>query len=118
LASKLLGVKQFAGNGTFHRGIHPPERKHFSVDAPIEVIPTPKEVILPLQQHIGAPCKPLVKPKQTVAYGDLIGDSAGFISAKLHSPIFGVVQKMAVTTLPNGRHVPAIRIKAQGRQFT
>ena len=113
-----LKLEQFEGNGTFARGIHPPDQKYFSVDAPIEVIPTPKEVILPLQQHIGAPCKPLVKPKQTVAYGDLIGDSAGFISAKLHSPISGVIQKMAVTTLPNGRHVPAIRIKADDTQFT
>lgn len=113
-----LKLEQFEGNGTFPRGIHPPERKHFSVDAPIEVIPTPKEVILPLQQHIGAPCKPMVKPKQAVAYGDLVGDSEGFISAKLHSPISGVIQKMAVTTLPNGRHVPALRIKAEGTQFT
>jgi electron transport complex protein RnfC len=109
----------FSGNGTFPKGIHPPERKHFSADVPIEVVPTPKEVLIPLQQHIGAPSKPLVKPKQTVEYGDLIADNEDApISAKIHSPIFGVVQKMAVTTLPNGRHVEAIRIKADGRQFT
>ncbi|MEZ4578224.1 MAG: hypothetical protein R2875_09485 [Desulfobacterales bacterium] len=84
----------------------------------IEVVPTPK-VAHPLQQHIGAPSKPLVKPKQTVEYGDLIADNEDApISAKIHSPIFGVVQKMAVTTLPNGRHVEAIRISADGRQFT
>ncbi len=110
--------EEFTGSGTFHRGIHPPERKDFSAEAPIEAIPTPAEVIIPLQQHIGAPCKPLVTPKQEVSYGDLIGDNEAFVSAKLHSPIFGVVQKMAVTTLPNGRHVQAIHIKATGRQFT
>lgn len=115
MAKKL---DQFTGSGTFRRGVHPPEQKHFSADAPIEAIPTPAEVIIPLQQHIGAPCKPVVKPKQEVAYGDLIGDNDAFISAKLHSPIAGIVQKMAVTTLPNGRHVEAIRIKAEGRQFT
>lgn len=109
----------FSGSGTFPKGIHPPERKHFSADVPIEVVPTPKEVVIPLQQHIGAPSKPLVKPKQTVEYGDLIADNKDApISAKIHSPIFGVVQKMAITTLPNGRHVQAIRIKAEGRQFT
>jgi len=113
-----LKIMNLSDNATFPKGIHPPERKHFSADAPIEVIPCPKEVIIPLQQHIGAPSKPVVKPKQKVEYGDLIGDNETFISAKLHSPIFGVVQKMAVTTLPNGRHVQAIRIKAEGRQFT
>ena len=109
---------QSEGKGTFRRGVHPPERKHFSADAPIEVMPAPAEVRIPLQQHIGAPCKPLVKPKQEVAYGDVIGDSDALISARLHSPIAGVVQKMAVTTLPNGRHMEAIHIKAAGRQFT
>ena len=113
-----LKLENYEGNNTFPKGVHPPERKHFSANAPIEVIPTPKEVIIPLQQHIGAPCKPLVKPKQEVSYGDLIGDNEAFISAKLHSPVFGVIQKMAVTTLPNGRHGPAIRIKANDKQFT
>lgn len=108
----------FEGKGTFPGGVHPPERKHFSAGAPIEVVPAPLEVRIPLQQHIGAPCKPLVKPKQEVAYGDPIGDSDALISARLHSPIAGVVQKMAVTTLPNGRHMEAIHIKAEGRQFT
>ena len=108
-----------SGNASFPKGIHPPERKHFSADAAIEVVPTPKEVLIPLQQHIGAPSKPLVKAKQEVSYGDLIADNEDApISAKIHSPIFGVVQKMAVTTLPNGRHMQAIRIKAAGRQFT
>ncbi|MDA3896893.1 MAG: electron transport complex subunit RsxC, partial [Desulfobacteraceae bacterium] len=55
-----MKLENFAGSGTFSKGVHPPERKQFSADAPIEVIPTPKEVIIPLQQHIGAPSKPLV----------------------------------------------------------
>ncbi|RJP89944.1 MAG: electron transport complex subunit RsxC [Desulfobacteraceae bacterium] len=110
--------QEFEGKGTFHRGVHPPERKHFSADAPIEALPAPSEVLIPLQQHIGAPCKSLVKPKQEVAYGDVIGDSDAMISARLHAPISGIVQKIAVTTLPNGRHMEAIHIKAAGIQFT
>ena len=118
MASELLELEQLAGNGTFRRGIHPPEQKHFSADAPIEVIPTPKEVLIPLQQHIGALCKPRVKPKQEVKYGDVIGDNEAHISARLHSPIAGIVQKLTVATLPNGRHMQAIRIKAAGDQFS
>lgn len=109
---------KLAGKGTFSGGVHPPDRKELSADAPIEVIPQPKEVIIPLQQHVGAPCKPTVSPKQEVGYGELIGESKAFISAKLHSPISGVVQQPVMTTLPNGRHMSAIRIKAVGRQFS
>lgn len=107
----------FGGSGTFPGGVHPAERKHFSADAKIEMMPPPKGVLIPLQQHIGAPCEPVVKPKQEVVYGELIGQSEAFVSAKLHAPIAGVIMKMAVTTLPNGRHMQAIRIKAKGDQL-
>ena len=110
-------LEDFAGTGTFPRGIHPPDRKFFSENASIEVMPSPEEVLIPLQQHIGAPCEPVVKAKQEIAFGELIGKSDAFVSAKLHSPIAGKVMKMAVTTLPNGRHMAAIRIKADGEQM-
>ncbi len=84
---------------------------------PIEVVPTPKKVILPLLQHVGGPCTPLVKPRQEVTFGEVIGRGEAFVSAALHAPVNGVVQKMAVTTLPNGRHMQAIAIKAQGDQL-
>lgn len=109
--------EQFSGSGTFSKGAHPPERKHFSAHTKIEVMSSPKEVLLPLQQHIGAPCEPVVKPKQEVAFGELIGQSPAFISAKLHAPIAGKIMKMSVTTLPNGRHMQAIRIKANDDQM-
>jgi len=114
LAYKL---DELVGSGTFPRGVHPPERKDFSAGMPIEVMPSPGEVLIPLQQHIGAPCESIVKPRQEVAYGELIGKSEAFVSAKLHAPIAGIVQKMAVTTLPNGRHLSAIHIKANGEQL-
>ena len=57
----------FPGRGTFARGVHPPQRKELAADAPIEILPPPPKVVLPLLQHIGGPCTPIVKPKQTVA---------------------------------------------------
>lgn len=112
-----LSLTGFKGSGTFANGVHPPERKNFSSDIPIEIMPTPGQVILPLSQHIGAPSAPAVEPKQQVAFGEMIAKSAGFVSVPHHSPIAGKVMKTVMTTLPNGRRVPAIPIKADGDQL-
>jgi Na+-translocating ferredoxin:NAD+ oxidoreductase subunit C len=110
-------VQEFGGSGTFKHGVHPPERKHFSEDLPIEVVPSPKQVLLPMLQHVGAPSVPVVKAKDMVAFGDMVCKSGGFVSAPLHAPIAGKILKSAVTTLPNGRHVQVIPIKADGEQL-
>ena len=113
----LLRLRDLPGKGSFPHGIHPPENKNLSRDAAIEVIPAPKRVVLPLLQNIGAPCKPIVKAKQKVAAGEIIGVGEAFVSANLHSPVDGMVEKIGVCTLPNGRHLPAISIKADGDQL-
>jgi len=110
-------VQEFGGSGTFKHGVHPPERKHLSEDLPIEVVPSPKQVLLPMLQHVGAPGVPVVKAKDMVAFGDMVCKSGGFVSAPLHAPIAGKILKSAVTTLPNGRHVQVIPIKADGEQL-
>ena len=112
-----LDIDGFAGSGTFAHGVHPPESKNFSADAAIEVIPQPQKVVLPLLQNVGAPCEPIVKPKQQVAFGEPVAKGAGFVSAALHAPIAGKVLKNVVTTLPNGRHLKAIAIKADKEQL-
>ncbi len=114
----LLGFKNFPGKGSFPHGIHPPDHKTLSAGSAIEVIPPPAKVVLPLLQNIGAPCEPVVKPKQEVAFGELIGIGKAFVSASLHAPISGKIQKIGVTTLPNGRHLPAIFIKADENQMS
>ncbi|MGD8267090.1 MAG: RnfABCDGE type electron transport complex subunit C, partial [Desulfobacterales bacterium] len=106
-----------AGRGTFAHGVHPPEHKHFSEDLPIEVVPSPAKVQLPLLQHVGAPSVPVVKAKDVVAMGDMISKGGGFVSAPLHAPIAGKVLKTAAATLPNARHVQVVPIKANGEQL-
>ena len=113
-----LFFKGSAGGGTFPRGVHPPECKTYSEDASIEVVPSPQKVILPLLQNVGAPSKPIVKPKTMVAFGEKVADGGAFVSAPLHAPIAGKVLKTGVTTLANGRHVSAIPIKADGEQLS
>ncbi len=105
------------GKGTFQHGVHPPEHKAFSENAAIEVVPTPAEVLLPMLQNVGAPSVPVVKARASVAFGDLLCKGGGFVSAALHAPIAGKVMKTSVTTLPNGRHVQALPIKAEGEQL-
>jgi Na+-translocating ferredoxin:NAD+ oxidoreductase subunit C len=110
----LFRLKDFPGRGSFPNGIHPPENKEYCAELPVEVMPTPEKIILPLLQNIGAPCEPLVKANQEVSSGELIGKGKGYISAALHSPVRGKVQKIGMITLPNGRHLQAVFIKPEG----
>ncbi len=104
------------GRGTFARGVHPPERKHLSDRAPIEVLPTPSEVRIALLQHLGAPCDAILKPRTEVALGDKVGEGKGFVSAPVHASISGTTGRSSVATLPNGRHVSVVPIKAAEEQ--
>lgn len=101
---------------TFPRGVHPPERKQAAEGRPIAVLPTPKQVGIALLQHIGAPCSATVKPKTEVALGDKIGDAEGFISAPVHASVAGTASRPGKATLPNGRHVTVVPIKAAEEQ--
>jgi electron transport complex protein RnfC len=84
---------------TFRGGVHAPDRKEATRDKPIEVLPPPSRVVIPLQQHTGAPCEALVKEGDTVALGQKIGDSKSFVSAPVHASIAGKVT--AVQPLPH-----------------
>jgi len=44
-------------------GVHPPEAKDLTEHSAVEVLPIPEEVEILLNQHFGAPCRPLVKKK-------------------------------------------------------
>lgn len=105
-AQTRLSVRPFAG------GVHPPENKHLAADQPIEVLPTPPIVNVPLHQHAGAACVSKVKFKQEVKWGEMIADAEAFVSAPVHSPVNGTAQVGGVTTLANGRHVKTQPIKA------
>lgn len=93
---------------SFAKGVHPNDAKALSAAAPIEVLPPPKELFIPLQQHIGAPAKVVVKPRQEVKKGDLLGEAGGFVSAHVHAPLPGKVAKPVMRTVANGRHVETI----------
>lgn len=80
----------------------------------VERIPIPSKVIIPMQQHIGAPCTPVVKVGDTVAVGQLIGDSDKYISAPIHASVSGTVIAVGDVKLPNGTMSKAVTIESDG----
>ena len=94
-------------------GIHPPERK-LSSKRPIEELPMPERVRIPLAQHIGAPAEALVKRGDTVKVGTLIAKAGGFISANIHSSVSGVVEKLEEVIDASGYPKMVITIKTDG----
>jgi len=78
-------------SGSFKGGVHPPEHKEPTEGKPIERMPLPSRVVIPLQQHTGAMCEPVVKVGDEVKEGQRIGDARGFVSSPVHASISGVV---------------------------
>ncbi|MEJ2063735.1 MAG: electron transport complex subunit RsxC [Reinekea sp.] len=70
-------------------GIHPAEHKAESNKTPIEAIPLPSTLWLPLSMHLGAPALPCVKVGDTVLKGELIAKAESGISANIHAPTSG-----------------------------
>ena len=107
----IAGVLSPAARG--RGGVKVPHNKN-TEDCKIIRMPAPDKVVLPMQQHIGAPCIPTVKVGDTVKVGQIVGDSDKFISAPIHSSISGTVTKIADTVLANGRQAPAVTIESDG----
>ena len=82
----------------FRGGIHPPGNKDLSAGAvPGNV--NPRQVVIPMQQHIGVPCIPLVKVGDKVLLGQKIGDAEG-LCVPVHASVSGTVT--AVEPRPHG----------------
>ncbi len=81
-----------------------------------EKMPLPQKIVLPMQQHIGAPCTPAVKKGDTVFVGTVVGTAGGFVSADIHSGVSGTVEAVDSVHMPNGAVVPAVVIRPDGNQ--
>ncbi len=97
-------------------GIHPKENK-LSAGYKIQTIEIPAQVAIPLAQHIGAPCQPIVKKGDKVKVGSLIGKSVGFVSANIHSPVSGSVLKIDKILDASGYKRDAVIIKVEGDEW-
>jgi electron transport complex protein RnfC len=93
-------------------GVHPPENK-LSAGKGIENSPLPEVVTIPVAQHIGAPAKILVKRGDQVKTGQIIAETAGFVSANIHSSVTGKVQKVDNFLDSSGYKKMAVQIKTE-----
>ena len=75
----------------FQGGLKLQGRKSLSAGKPTAIVPLPRQLILPLQQHIGTAGRVVVQPGDRVLKGQLLAEADGFVSAALHAPTSGVV---------------------------
>jgi len=102
-------------NWIFRGGVSAPHRKN-TAESETSVIDIPEKVIIPMVQHIGAPCKPVVKQGDTVKVGQKIGDSEAYVSAPVHSSVSGTVTKVEPMLFAGGNKVMSVEIKTDGNQ--
>jgi len=95
-------------------GVHPHDNKQFSAHQPITECPLPKQAIIPLVQHIGAPAQAVVEVGAKVKVGELLAKAGGFVSANICSPVSGTVTKIGDWTDAWGAPGQAIFIDVEG----
>jgi electron transport complex protein RnfC len=101
---------------TFPRGgVHLPELKDRTKALPLERPPAPARVAVLMGQHAGAPATPVVRKRERVRKGQLLGRAQGHVSANVHSPVSGTVEAIEPRIYNlTGLRVPAAIIANDG----
>lgn len=94
-------------------GVKVPHRKN-TMDNETVIMPAPKQVFIPVHQHIGAPCVPTVKKGDSVKVGQLIADSENPFSAPVHASVSGTVSAVTESAMATGQRVTFIVIDSDG----
>lgn len=94
---------------TFKGGVHPDYMK--APQVPVTVIAPPPQVVIPMTQHIGAPCQPLVAVGDYVKMGQKIGESPAAVSAPVHASVSGKVVAVEPRPHPLGDMVMSVVIE-------
>lgn len=97
-----------------HGGAAVPHHKN-TWDIPSSTMPRPEKVILPMQQHIGAPCIPTVKKGDHVYVGTVVGDSDAYVSAPVHASVSGTVTEITQVMLTGGQMTQAVVVGSDGK---
>lgn len=100
---------------TFKGGVNVPHNKSFTEKLSIGQAEEPAIVTIPLHQHTGAPCDPLVKVGDQVKVGQKIGESGAFVSAAVHSSVSGKVKSIIPMVIPTGMTVKGVVIESDGK---
>ena len=97
-------------------GVHPPENK-LTAAIPIEYMPLPESVIIPLSQHIGTPSITVVNKGDSVKTGQIIATGKGFVSANIHSSVSGKVNRIDFALDSTGYKQTAVFIDVEGDEW-
>ena len=97
-----------------HGGAAVPHHKN-TWDIPSSTMPPPEKVILPMQQHIGAPCIPTVKKGDHVYVGTVVGDSDAYVSAPVHASVSGTVTEITQVMLTGGQMTQDVVVESDGK---
>ena len=95
---------------SFFGGVHPKGNKEYAEHKAVEVFPEPDLLVVPMSQHIGAPCKPLVKKGDRVTVGQKIGDNQG-LCVPVHAPVSGTVKSVEMKAHTSGTTVMSVVIQ-------
>ncbi|PKI16051.1 electron transport complex subunit RsxC [Colwellia sp. 12G3] len=100
----------------FHGGIHPPEQKFLTSNKPIKQLALPKQLIIPLQQHIGREGDLLVTIGEHVLKGQALTLSTNPMVVPVHAPTSGTISdiKMSVIAHPSGLNQLCIFLDVDG----
>lgn len=102
---------------TFRKGgVHPSDMKSLSNNRPIERLPIPKELVISMSQHLGAPATAVKAVGDHVSKGEKIGTASSFISADVHSPVDGTVTAIKKVTMANSVVCDALVITPDEQQ--
>lgn len=97
-----IGIKSFR----FRGGVHPESHKQSTSARPSELLPLPRRLYLPVQQHVGTPAEPVVRAGDYVRKGQLLARSQGAVSAPIHAPTSGIVVAIEPFTAPHPSGLP------------
>lgn len=97
-------------------GVHPEENK-LSANKPIETLPVPQKVFIPVTQHLGAPSTLVVEKGSSVKVGTLLAKADAFICANVHSSVSGVVEKIEESIDTSGYRKSTIVINVEGDEW-
>lgn len=95
----------------FFGGIHPKGNKSPANKSQVTAMTPPKQVVIPMSLHIGAPCQPMVAVGDEVKLGQKIADAGSPVSAPIHASVSGKVIAIAPRLHANGTMVNAVVIE-------
>lgn len=95
----------------FRGGIHPADRKEITRDLAITKLTPGPELVFPMSQHIGAPCRPVVKVGDRVLVGQVLGEPGAAVSAPIHSSVSGKVKAITPRHCPIGKKILSVVVE-------